>query len=150
MGIGSGVNNAVARVAGLLAIAALGAIVSAQFSSSIDQKVGDRPLSPQAERVIDDAKAQPLTRGDVSDVPPDEADELDAALVDSSVSAFHLGILISIVLMVIGGLISLLSVQNPEPRPEREPSRGPGPAATAGECGRSAEREREAPEPAAA
>jgi hypothetical protein len=150
MGIGSGVNNAVARVAGLLAIAALGAIVSAQFASSIDEKVGDRPLSPQAERTIDDAKAQPLTRGDVSDVPPAEADELDSALVDSSVSAFHFGILISIVLMVIGGLISLVWVQNPERRPERPPERGPGPAATAGECGRSGGPDHEAPEPAAA
>jgi EmrB/QacA subfamily drug resistance transporter len=155
MGIGSGVNNAVARVAGLLAIAALGAIVSAQFASSIDDRIGDRPLSPQAERAIDDAKAQPLTGGDVSNVPRAEAADLDEAMVDSSESAFHLGVLIGAALMVLGGLISLLWVQNPEPRPERAPHRGPGPTATAGECGRSADggqpAERpEQPEPVAA
>jgi EmrB/QacA subfamily drug resistance transporter len=139
MGIGSGVNNAVARVAGVLAIAALGAIVSAQFTSSVDDRLGDRPLSAPAERAVENAKEQPLTAGDVSDVPRAEATELDDALVDSSVSAFHLGILISAALMVAGGLISLLGVRNPEPRPERAPDRGPGPAATAGECGRSGE-----------
>ena len=48
IGIGSGVNNAVARVAGLLAIAALGAIVSAQFSNSVDEKVDVRSLSAEA------------------------------------------------------------------------------------------------------
>jgi MFS family permease len=35
-GIGSAVNNAVARVAGLIATVAIGAIVAAQFSSSLD------------------------------------------------------------------------------------------------------------------
>ena len=38
-GIASGVNNAVARVAGLIAIAAIGAIVSSQFTSTLDQKL---------------------------------------------------------------------------------------------------------------
>jgi EmrB/QacA subfamily drug resistance transporter len=149
-GIGSGVNNAVARVAGLLAIAALGAVVSAQFSSSIDEKVDAQRLSPAAREAIDDAKAQPLTAGDVSGLPSGEAGELDAALVDSSVSAFHLGILIAAGLMVIGGLIALIWVVNPERVPERAPERGPGPAATAGECGRAGDERRERPEPVAA
>src|SRR5204863_4382246 len=35
-GLASGINNAIARIAGLIGVAALGAIVSAQFSSSID------------------------------------------------------------------------------------------------------------------
>ena len=36
-GIGSAVNNAVARVAGLIATVTVGALVAAQFSSSLDQ-----------------------------------------------------------------------------------------------------------------
>ena len=45
-GIASGVNNAIARVAGLLAVAAIGAVVSAQFGSALDDRLDGRTLSP--------------------------------------------------------------------------------------------------------
>ena len=45
-GIASGVNNAIARVAGLLAVAAIGAVVAAQFNAHFDERLGGRPLSP--------------------------------------------------------------------------------------------------------
>jgi EmrB/QacA subfamily drug resistance transporter len=38
-GIASGINNAIARVAGLVAIAAVGAVISAQFSSTLDHRL---------------------------------------------------------------------------------------------------------------
>ena len=47
-GIASGVNNAVARVAGLLAVAAVGAVCAAQFASTIDSKLPAAQLSPRA------------------------------------------------------------------------------------------------------
>ncbi len=60
VGIASGVNNGVSRVAGLLAIAVLGAVISAYFGSTLDNNLGDRPLGPRAEHIVSDAKAQPL------------------------------------------------------------------------------------------
>ena len=60
VGIASGVNNGVSRVAGLLAIAVLGAVISAYFGSTLDGNLGDRPLGPRAEHIVSDAKAQPL------------------------------------------------------------------------------------------
>ncbi len=45
VGIASGVNNGVSRVAGLLAIAVLGAVISANFSSALDDELGPAPLS---------------------------------------------------------------------------------------------------------
>ena len=37
-GIASGVNNAIARIAGLLAIAGIGAVISVQFTSALDRQ----------------------------------------------------------------------------------------------------------------
>ena len=52
-GIASGVNNAIARVAGLVAIAAVGAVVAASFASKLDDEVGQRALArPEVARAV--------------------------------------------------------------------------------------------------
>ena len=48
VGIASGVNNGISRVAGLLAIAVLGAIISAQFDASAAPGITDGPLTAAA------------------------------------------------------------------------------------------------------
>jgi len=113
VGIASGVNNGVSRVAGLLAIAVLGAVISAHFGTVLDSKLGDRPLSPAAEKTVADAKAQPLAVPGAKRLPPAEATRIHAAAADASTSAFHLGVLIAAVLMILGGIASGLGIENP-------------------------------------
>jgi sugar phosphate permease len=55
-GIGSAVNNAVARVAGLIATVVVGALVAAQFSSSLDHRLAGETLSPAGRAAIARAK----------------------------------------------------------------------------------------------
>jgi EmrB/QacA subfamily drug resistance transporter len=114
VGVASGVNNAVARVAQVLAIAALGAAVSAQFASTVDDRTVGTQLSPKAAEVVSDAKQQPLSGGEVADVPAPEARPVGAAIVESSESAFHLGMLLAAGLLVAGAAVALLGVRNPE------------------------------------
>jgi EmrB/QacA subfamily drug resistance transporter len=116
VGIASGVNNGVSRVAGLLAIAILGAVISAHFGSQLDGELGDRPLRPAAERTLDDARAQPLAVPDTGKLPAAEAARVRAASVDASTSAFHLGLVIAAALMIVGGIASGFGIEDPKRR----------------------------------
>jgi Na+/melibiose symporter-like transporter len=113
-GIASGVNNAIARVASLLAVAALGAVVAAQFGSAIDDRVASQRLSPAAQRVVADAKDQTLARVDPGQVPGPEGPRVARATEDASVSAFHAGAGIAAVLVALGGVLGLVGIRNPQ------------------------------------
>ncbi len=114
VGIASGVNNGIARVAGLLAIAVLGAIISAKFGASVGGDAGSNPLT--------------------------------ASEPDASTEAFHLGIVIAGALMIAGGILAGIGIENPKRKVEALPSRG---SAQAGECGHGADADCAPSEPAA-
>jgi hypothetical protein len=138
-GIASGTNNAVSRVAGMLAIAALGAVISAQFAASIDSRLADQELSPAAAQAVETARDSPLTPNDVDDLPAGEEAAVEADVDEAATSGFHLGVVIAALLMLVGGVISAVGIRNPKRRVEAEPEHVPR-AAPAGECGRPAER----------
>lgn len=114
-GLASGVNNAVARVAGLLAIAALGAVVAGTFASRLDSQLSQRPLSPQTRAAVALARRRPLVTS-VQAVPPPQRSLVRAALINASVHAFRIGMLIAAFLAFLGGLVSLVGIQNPRRR----------------------------------
>jgi EmrB/QacA subfamily drug resistance transporter len=120
-GVASGANNAISRVAGLLAIAAVGAVVAAQFGSALDQRLAARDLSPAQQAAVRDVKERPLSGGVVGHR------ELDAPVEAASVHAFRWGMGVGGGLMMLGGVISLVGIVNPrrETEPQRRGSHGP-------------------------
>jgi EmrB/QacA subfamily drug resistance transporter len=108
-GIASGINNAIARVAGLVTIAALGAVVAGQFTSSLDAELAGVPLSQRAQIEVAQARKQTLARVDPRQAGPRVAQ----AVEDASVEAFHVGIGIASVLVIAGGLLGLAGIRNP-------------------------------------
>jgi EmrB/QacA subfamily drug resistance transporter len=115
-GVASGVNNAIARVAGLVAIAAVGAVVAAAFESRLEDEVGAAASRPEVAAAIDGARDQPLSAVSVEGVPADVRASVREAGEDASVSAFRVGIGISTALVALGGVLGLIGIQNPRRR----------------------------------
>jgi MFS family permease len=147
-GIASGINNGVSRVAGLLAIAVIGASISAEFGSTLDDRLADAPLGGPARSSVDQAKEKPLGAPPTEDLEGEQAQQVNTAVTEASESSFHLGMLIAGGLMILGGLLAAVGIQNPRHREVDAPR-----AASAGDCGHcptEGEGRRPEPEPAGA
>ena len=108
-GIASAVNNAIARVAGLIAIAAIGAVVSAQVKHDITI----RPNAPAAVRAaLTKAREAPLAPPDTTALSPSEARLVRQEVNDASVSGFHFGVGLGAALVALGGLLGAVGLRN--------------------------------------
>ncbi len=122
-GIASGVNNAIARVAGLLAIAVVGLVISASLDAAVDRRLGDGAAATSATRAyVEQARERPLT---VPDAPV--APRVRATVRAANVDAFHTGLVAAGLLMIAGGLIAAVGIENPRRAPAQ--ARPPAPAA---------------------
>jgi len=102
-GIASAVNNAIARTGSLIAVAAVGAVVSAQYGSLLDQRLGHRlPASSQA--AVLEAKRRTFGIIKSSAIPPRDRAFAAHAAASASRDAFHLGMGIGAGLLVLAGI----------------------------------------------
>jgi EmrB/QacA subfamily drug resistance transporter len=98
-GIASGVNNAISRVAGLVAIAAIGALVAAQFEAGLDERL------PSGSAVPDQVRERPLD--------PSPPPGIEGGVRDASVEAFRVAAGASALLMLLGAVVSAVGVRAP-------------------------------------
>jgi hypothetical protein len=115
-GIASGVNNAVARVAGLLGTAAVGAAVSASFASRMHASLAGTPLTAATRAAIHSAERLPLGHVDVSALPAEQARALTQAAQAASLHSFRLGLAIAAALVAAGGVAGAVLIRNPRGR----------------------------------
>jgi EmrB/QacA subfamily drug resistance transporter len=116
-GVASAINNMVSRVAGLLAIAALGAVITGSFQTRLHRDLSRQHLGAPTHVLVQRARTKPLVV-DVSGVPPSQRPVVRRDLVDASVHAFRLGMLVAALLAVLGGLTAALGITNPRRKVE--------------------------------
>jgi len=128
-GLGSAVNNAVARVAGLLAVAGLGALLGVGFQAVVEREVTGHRIEGPAASFLRDAHRRPLDTA-VPAALRGEAPAIGPILEEASVAAFRGGLWGAAGLLLAGGLVSAAGIRNRK----RE---GGGPGRGAAEGGRS-------------
>ena len=102
-GIASAINNAIARTGGLIAVAAVGAVVSAHYGSLLDQRLGHRlPASSQA--AVRQAKRRTFGTIEARAVPAADRAFAQRTAAGASEDAFHLAVGIAAGLLVIAGI----------------------------------------------
>ncbi len=113
-GIASGVNNAIARVAGLLGTAAVGAAVAGSFGSALDGHLQGVRLGEAARAAVAQAKRLPLGRPDVHGLASAQASALTRAAEQASLHSFHLGMAVAGLLVAAGGMVGVVGIRNPK------------------------------------
>ncbi len=112
-GIASAVNNAIARVAGLVAIAAIGAIVAGQYGSRLDDALGPLASRPGVASAMASLRDRPFAVERPAGLEPAVAGSVARAQQQASVDSFHFGIGIAVVLVGLGGVLGLVGIRNP-------------------------------------
>jgi EmrB/QacA subfamily drug resistance transporter len=109
-GVASGINNAVARIAGLVAIAAVGAVVAAHFAAGVQSRL-DHGRAAVSAAPLREVRERPFVI-DASAFAVAERPAVRAALVGSSLDSYRLAMEISAALAILSGLVSLCGISN--------------------------------------
>jgi EmrB/QacA subfamily drug resistance transporter len=112
-GVASGINNAVSRAAGLLAIAALGALLVYRFNQALESGLAGLSLPAGVTRVVDEQRGR-LAGADLSGVAPSLRGPLRAVFDAAYVAAFRTLMIAGAALASLAALAGALSIA-PQP-----------------------------------
>src|SRR5262249_27950904 len=127
VGVASGVNNTVARVATLLAVAVVGLIAMQAFGRELTTRVSSRGLSPAVRAAV---AAERRTLGDVvlpEDTSADERRAVEGAVAEALVAAFQWAAALCAVLAAIAAGAAAIAI-------ERAPARVPAAEVALASC----------------
>ncbi len=108
-GVASGINNAVARVAGLIAIAIFGVMISGMFNAGVASRLDSLPLSIEARSQVT-AQLPKLAGAEIAATPSltsEQKTTVRVAIDSSFTSAFRAAMLTAALLAVFAAIVGL-------------------------------------------
>jgi hypothetical protein len=108
----SGVNNAVTRVAGLLAVAVLGAFIYGTFSASLDARMEDMDMPDDIQSAMEAAKSDLGAAEAPERVDARTEARIERAIDESFVAGFRFVMLASAGLALASALVAALLVRD--------------------------------------
>ena len=103
-GLASGINNAVARTAGLLSVAVLGLVMAHTFNTHLDRRLTALEISPAVQQAFDAQRAK-LAGAEIPDnLDPTMREELKRAVDESFVAGFRRVMVITVALALLSSL----------------------------------------------
>jgi hypothetical protein len=141
-GIASAVNNALARTSGLLATAAVGAVLASFYAGRLDSAVAGQTLSPAGQARVEAARDRALSPVDVAGLPAADRGLVATAVRDAGVETFHLSAVIGAGMLIAAGLLGGIGLRNPRRATQAEQCPGGQLVGAPEEAGRDARLER--------
>ena len=109
-GIASGVNNAVSRTAGLIAVASLGIVMLHVFNDCFDQRLLDLRVTPEVRRALDTQRLKLAGAVVPTNLDPIVRTALRKAINESFVAGFRAVMMISAGLALLSALVAWLLI----------------------------------------
>jgi MFS family permease len=110
-GIASGINNAVSRTAGLLAVAVLGIVMLHSFNSHLDRKLQTLAVSPEVKQVLDNQRTKLAGMELPADIDPATGRLLKQAIDESFVAGFRRVVAVAASLALLSALSAWLLIE---------------------------------------
>jgi EmrB/QacA subfamily drug resistance transporter len=110
-GIASGINNAVSRTAGLLAVAVLGIVMLQTFNNHLDHKLRALGTTPEVKQALDRQRTKLAAVEIPKDLDPALRQTLKQAVDESFVSGFRRVMVVSMLLALLSALSAWLLIE---------------------------------------
>jgi EmrB/QacA subfamily drug resistance transporter len=110
-GLASGINNAVASVAGLLAIAVLGTVALITLDRALDRKLASATLLPEISQVIDDARGGFVLPRMPENLSVEDQRSAQVTIQSAYAATIRLVLLIAAGLALAGALAAALTIE---------------------------------------
>ncbi len=114
-GLASGINNAVSRTAGLLAVAALGLVMSHAFNAEMDRRLAALEMNPEVKQAFAEQREKLAGAEIPKSLSPPEQATLKRAIDESFVAGFRRVMLITVVLALLSSLTALVFLNGDAP-----------------------------------